>query len=112
MITNDNDLTELINKTYDNVIVYRNKFNEICVKVDNQKYCSFYFKHFDKETESNSVADRFIGHTCLSLGTTKGYSGYGYMEVADTKDLSQEIIDFISKGIKPKLKTYEQLTLF
>ena len=116
MILTDNDLIDLINKTYDNVIINKDKFDSIVVKVDNKEYCSFYFRYFDKEIESDSVAERFIGHTCLAFERVRGkgesIEGYGYMEVADNKDLSQEIIDFISKGINPKLKTYQQLTLF
>ena len=113
MITNDNDLTELINKTYDNVIVYRNKFNEICVKVDNQKYCSFYFKHFEKQNFSNSVAEKFINHNCLSLSFQYSSSyGGGYMETCDNQDLSNKIIEMIDTHIKLDKRRYEQLSLF
>lgn len=116
MILNDNDLMELINNTYDNAIIYRNKFDELCVKVDNKQYCSFHFNYYPPDNSSNSVCEDFIGHTCLTFekvkGKGEGIEGLCYTKVADDKDLSNEIIDFISKGINPKLKTYQQLTLF
>ena len=115
MITNEQQLIDLINNTYINPIIEKNKFDEIVVKKDNKIQCEFCFRYFDKNNYLNSVADKFINHNCLSMHfqyTNGNYYGGGYMDTCDNKDLSNEIIEMIDKHIKLDKKRYEQLTLW
>ena len=113
MINNEQELINLINNTYSNATIEHNKFDELIVKKDNKVECRFYFRYFEKQNFSNSVAEKFINHNCLSLSFQYGSSyGGGYMETCDNQDLSNKIIEMIDTHIKLDKRRYEQLSLF
>lgn len=112
MITTERQLIDLLNETYDNPIIEKNRFGKIVIK-GKGVYCEFYFT--DITEKDYNAAEQFLGHRCLSFGfqyQRKDYYGGGYMSVADKTDLSNEIINFIDKYLSLKKKRYEQLSLF
>lgn len=109
MITNEQDIINLVNKTYADAIIGKNKFGNLIIGKENQKHCEFYFKKFGKQA---MAADKFVDHLCLDFGYVDGNSGQSYLEVADDHDLSQEIIEWIDKHLQLAKKKFEQMKLF
>lgn len=103
MLLNENDLINLVKDTYRNIIVEHNRFGNLIVRINKRIWCEFYFKTFPlniREDKTASVHEDFIGHTCLSFGWFCADSGGGYMEVADKKDLSSKVIDYLPHHAK------------
>lgn len=109
MITNEQDIINLVNKTYADAVIGTNKFGKLIIGKEKEKHCEFSFRKIGKQA---MAADKFLGHLCLDFGYVDGYSGRSYLEVADDYDLSQEIIEWIDKHLQLAKKKFEQMKLF
>ena len=107
-ILNEQDIINLVNKTYSDAIIGKNKFGNLIIGKENQKHCVFYFKKFGKEA---MVGNKFVDHLYLAFGYVDGNSGQSYTEVADDCDLSQDIIEWIDKHLQLAKKKFEQMKL-
>lgn len=109
MITNEQDIVNLINSNYSDAIIGKNKFGYLIIGKENQKHCEFSFRKIGKQA---TAADKFVDHLCLAFGYVDGNSGQSYLEVADDHDLSQEIIEWIDKHLQLSKNKFEQMKLF
>lgn len=85
--------------------------DEEIVLTKGKQEIKFGFRTFD--SESNCLDD-FIGHKCLNFSYSRGapsYYGEGFLKVADTKDLSEEVSDYIIRKFD-LVGHQEQLSLF
>ena len=114
-ITNEEALTELINNTFAGLEIKKNQFGETEItKKGNHKRVRFAFQDYFG-VSANYIDEKFVDHICLSFSVTDGDGGVGWLEVADDKDLTPQIIDFIDTHLdhpKRKAEVNEQLSLF
>ena len=120
MITNYEELKRLIKETYEKTSMFIDSYGVLIVKKSKNVQVTFEFRDFidwKSETKLDCLHEMYVGHKCLTFGFWNGneQSGGGYMEVCDSRDLSNEIIDYIDKHLAlPKIVRhgYVQLSLF
>lgn len=114
-ITNEEALTELINNTFAELEIKKNQFGETEItRKGNNRRVRFAFRDFFG-VSANYIDEKFVDHICLSFSVTNGDGGVGWLEVADDKDLTPQIIDFIDMQLdhpKRRNEVNEQLSLF
>lgn len=117
LITTIEDLQTFLANTFFDISFKTNKFGELVVnRKGAKKELVFHFNNID--SSSQSAADRFIGHICLSFGYNdlNHLGGGGYMEVADERSLEEEIKNFVNEHLKvekiERKEEPEQLNLF
>jgi len=114
-ITNEEALTELIKNTFAELEIKKNQFGETEItRKGNHKRVRFAFRDFFG-VSANYIDEKFVDHICLSFSVTNGDGGVGWLEVADDKDLTPQIIDFIDMQLdhpKRRNEVNEQLSLF
>lgn len=116
-ITNEEALTELIKNTFAELEIKKNVFEKIEVTRKNVKR-KVVFGFRDHRNDSSTYCDeRLANHLCLSFDWQEEppYQGGGQLKVADDKDLTPQIIDFIDMHLdhpKRRNEVNEQLSLF
>lgn len=111
MLKTNEDIIELINKSFVNPIIKIGEWRGgVTVKFKGSTdQCTFAFRTF--EDNDPYCAEWFKGHLCLSFGAEKYHhnSGLGFMEVADEEDLSSEIIEFIESHLNAQRRKEEEV---
>ena len=114
-ITNEEALTELINNTFAELEIKKNKFEKIEVTRKNVKR-KVVFGFRDFRNDSNTYcSERLANHICLAFEWEENDAGGAQLKVADDEDLTPQIIDFIDTHLdhpKRRYEVNEQLSLF
>lgn len=109
MLDSVQKLLELINNHFGGIKIEQ---RENSLRLSNGKAkVDFEFTDFN-----GRCCDEFKNHLCLCFNWFENNSGGGWASVADVKDLSSEVVEFVTEHLHIKqcfqYDTYEQLTLF
>ena len=114
-ITNEEALTELINNTFAELEIKKNVFEKLEVSRKKVKRKVVFGFRDHRNDSSTYCSERLANHLCLSFRWVEENAGGSQMVVADDKDLTPQIIDFIDMQLdhpKRRNEVNEQLSLF